>query len=334
MTALRLSYRALRYLDRTLALETGEVAPAGIDLDYQVVDSIGGLIEAVEDGSVDMAEVLLGEYVRRIASDDDRLVAIPVFPARRFPHRFLFVRRDSDLNDLRALDRRRIALPRGAASGAVSVRQLLSRRNITADFVYGRLGGSLSDRLDGPLSGEDASEPTIAQQMAAREIDCLLSPYQLPAEDGGAELRPLLAAPADEERAEIRNGGFFPISNVVVLRRVTCRRHPWIAETLLDAFAEAKELGIRRLNYLGALAISLPWLAPMLEEIDELFGGDAYPYGVPPNRAPLETFAAFAVDQGLAGRVVGMQELFAQEVLDHRGSPDPTRYDVPMRGTR
>jgi 4,5-dihydroxyphthalate decarboxylase len=310
------------------------VTPAGIELDYQVVDSIGGSIEAVEDGSIDMAEVLLGEYVRRIASDDDRLIAIPVFPARRFAHRLLFVRRESDLEDLVELAGRRIAVPRGAASGAVSVRHLLTSRNVAAEFVWGRLGGSLSGRLDGALSDNEASEATIVQRLADREVDCLLSPYPLPAEDGGDDLRPLLAAPREHERAEIRNGGFFPISNVVVLRRATCRRHPWIAETLLDAFAEAKELAIRRLNYFGALAISLPWLASMLEEIDELFEGDPYPYGVPANRAQLDVFVALAVDQGLAARLVAMDELFAKEVIDHPGFPDPTRYDVPMRGTR
>jgi 4,5-dihydroxyphthalate decarboxylase len=334
MSALRLSYRAPRYLDRTLALETGEVAPAGVELEYLVVDSIGGSARAVEEGDVDLAEVLLGEYVERIAAGDDRLVAIPVFPARRFPHRFLFVAQESELRGLESLAGRRIALPRRAASGAVWVRHLLARRSVEAEFCYGRLGGKLADRLDGPLSDEQLAEPALAQRLELGEIDCLLSPYPLPAEEGGARLRLLLSDPAAEERREIHGGGIFPISNVVVLRREMCRRHPWLPETLLDAFAEAKELGIRRLNYLGALAVSLPWLSTMLEEIDELFGGDAYPYGVAANRDTLEAFSTFAVAQGLAARTVSVEELFAAQVLHHPGVPDATRYAVPMRGTR
>jgi 4,5-dihydroxyphthalate decarboxylase len=334
MSALRLSYRAPRYLDRTIALETGEVAPAGVELEYLVVDSIGGSARAVEEGDVDLAEVLLGEYVQRVAAGDDRLVAIPVFPARRFPHRFLFVRAESEMHSLESLAGRRIAAPRRAASGAVWVRHLLARRSVEARFSQGRLGGKLADRLDGPLSDEELAEPTLAQQLERGEIDCLLTPYKLPADEGGAQLRSLLADPAAAERDEIRSGGIFPISNVVVLRREMCRRHPWLPETLLDAFTEAKELGIRRLNYLGALAVSLPWLSTMLEEIDELFGGDAYPYGVARNRATLEAFSMFALAQGLAEREVSVEELFAAQVLHHPGVPDTTHYDVPMRGTR
>jgi 4,5-dihydroxyphthalate decarboxylase len=334
MSALALSFRAPRYLDRTLALETGEVAPAGVELEYLVVDSIGGSARAVEDGDVDLAEVLLGEYVQRVAGGDDRLVAIPVFPARRFPHRFLYVREDSELHDLESLAGRRIASPRRAASGAVWVRHLLARRSVEAEFSYGRLGGKLADRLDGPLTDEELEEPTLADRLERGEIDCVLTPYPVPADEGGAQLRLLLADPAAEERREIRSGGIFPISNVVVLRREMSIRHPWLAETLLDAFAEAKELGIRRLNYFGALAVSLPWLSTMLEEIDELFGGDAYPYGVGPNRETLDAFSTHAVAQGLAAREVSVEELFAPQVLHHPGLPDTTQYDVPIRGTR
>jgi 4,5-dihydroxyphthalate decarboxylase len=334
VSGLRIAYRAPRYLDRTVALETGEVAPAGVELEYIVVDSIGGSARAVEEGEVDVAEVLLGEYVQRVAAGDDRLIAIPVFPARRFPHRFLFVREESELHDLESLAGRRIAAPRRAASGAVWVRHLLARRSVDAEFSHGRLGGKLAARLDGPLSDEELAEPTLAQRLERGEIDCVLTPYPLPAEEGGAQLRLLLADPGAEERNEIRSGGAFPISNVVVLRREMCQRHPWLPETLLDAFAEAKELGIRRLNYLGALAVSLPWLSTMLEEIDELFGGDAYPYGVGPNRETLEAFSTYAVAQGLATREVSIEELFALQVLQHPGVPDATGYDVPMRGTR
>jgi 4,5-dihydroxyphthalate decarboxylase len=334
MHPLRLTYRAPRYLDRTLALETGEVEPAGIALEYTPVTSIGGLIEAVQSGSLDMAEVLLGDYLERVAAGDERLVAIPVFPARRFAHRYLFVPTTSALDSLAALRGARIALPRRAASGAVWVRYLLSRAGIEPEDVtmsYGRIGGTLAKRLD--LPAED-SAPSIAEQIAAGEVDCLLSPYRLPAEDGGDTLRPLLSDPATHERREICDGGIFPISNVVVLGRDMYERHPWVPCALVDAFAEAKELGRRRLNYFGALGISLPWLAAYLEEIDDLFGGDAYPYGVPANRPALEIFVAFAVRQGVASRPVAVEELFAREVLDHSGIPDPTHYDVPMRGTR
>ena len=32
----------------------------------------------------------------------------------------------------------------------------------------------------------------------------------------------------------------------------------------------------------------LPWMTADIDEIDEVFGGDAWPYGIEPNRPTLE----------------------------------------------
>jgi hypothetical protein len=70
-----------------------------------------------------------------------------------------------------------------------------------------------------------------------------------------------------------------------------------------------------------------------MEEIDELFGGEAFPYGVGANRGVLEAFAEQAAALGFADRVVPVEEMFPAEVMAHPGEPDHTAYGVPMRGT-
>jgi 4,5-dihydroxyphthalate decarboxylase len=326
---LSISYRGPRYLDRTLALETREVAPNGVELIYETAPSIGGSIEALRRGAIDAAEVLLGDFVSAIANNDDRLVGLPIFPARRFAQRFVFVAHDADLNGPGDLDGRRLGWPPGAATAAVWVRALVDASDADAEYVMGPIGGSLARILDRGAEGGE----TLPERLAAGKLDGLITPYPVPPDEGGDRLRLLLAEPGEHEQAQVRDGGYFPIANVVVIRHDLYDRHRWIACALVDAFAEAKVLGSQRLNYFGALAVGLPWLSVQLEEIDRLFGdGDAYPYGLEANRAPLEAFARHAAQLGVTAREIALDELFAPEVLDHPGVPDTTDYDVPMAG--
>jgi 4,5-dihydroxyphthalate decarboxylase len=42
------------------------------------------------------------------------------------------------------------------------------------------------------------------------------------------------------------------------------------------------------MRYAGSLGYMLPWLMAEIEEIDEVFGGDAWPYGIEANRPTLQ----------------------------------------------
>jgi 4,5-dihydroxyphthalate decarboxylase len=57
----------------------------------------------------------------------------------------------------------------------------------------------------------------------------------------------------------------------------------------------------------------------MSEEIEStraLMGDDWWPYGLEPNRRPLETFLRYAAAQGLAAKELAVEDLFAKETLD------------------
>jgi 4,5-dihydroxyphthalate decarboxylase len=340
VSSLQIRYAGPRYLDRTVALETGEVDVRGIDLQVRAAPSLGGLLEAAVAGDVDVAEVLLGHYVAHVGRGGDELIALPVFPARRFAQRWLWVAADSSLTELAQLRGARVGWPAGAAGALAWVAGLL-RRSADMDLaevelVYGRMGGGLTKILDGapPPGTEDPGDaPTLPDQLRSGAVDCVMSPYPVPPDDGGADFRLLLPDAGAHERAYLQAGGIYPILSVVVMRRDVYEGDRWIAWTLADAFAEAKVLGLERLNYFGALAVGLPFLSVMLEEIDDLFDGDAFPYGLERNRPALEEYLANAVSTGLIEQPLAVDELFAREALQHPGVPDTTRYDVPMRGT-
>ena len=113
-----------------------------------------------------------------------------------------------------------------------------------------------------------------------------------------------------EEKAYYRRTRIFPIMHLVVLRRELHERHPFVATSLFDALDESKSLAQRRMRYLGALRYMLPWLPAELDEIDEVFGGDAWPYGVEPNRPTLEALVRFLADQSMIAAPVKLDDLF------------------------
>jgi len=54
----------------------------------------------------------------------------------------------------------------------------------------------------------------------------------------------------------------------------------------------------------------LPWFWDDLEQLNQFFGGDGWPYGLEPNRPNLETLMDHLVEQGLMKHRVPLEELF------------------------
>jgi 4,5-dihydroxyphthalate decarboxylase len=98
--------------------------------------------------------------------------------------------------------------------------------------------------------------------------------------------------------------------HLIVIRREIYDRHRWLAPSLYKAFVEAKRLALARMRYAGSLSAMLPWMQSDLEEIDELFGGDAWPYGIEPNRPTLEAAIRYLHDQSLIAAPLAVEDVF------------------------
>ena len=113
------------------------------------------------------------------------------------------------------------------------------------------------------------------------------------------------------EREFFQKTHIFPIMHVIVLRRDVHERHPWLANSLYRAFVLAKERALKRLQYPGSLVTMLPWQTNDMEEVDEVFGGDAFPYGIEPNRPTLEALIQHMVEQNFIAKPMPIESLFA-----------------------
>jgi 4,5-dihydroxyphthalate decarboxylase len=321
------NYGGLRYLDRTLALETGEISPAGVDLNYIVPPSIGDLFRAMAaHAAFDAAEMSLSTLMVLIGKGDDRLVGIPVFPSRAFRHKQIYVNTKSGISEPQDLVGRLVGVSEYQMTAALWVRAHLQHDyGVRPEQIRWRSGGLhtpsnvVRTPIQLPADVELERIPdgeTLEDMLFDGRIDALVStepPRAFVARR--SEVRRLFPDARSVELEYFKRTGFFPIMHTVVVRRDIYQAHRWIAMSLLNAFNEAKRLGYERLKYQGAYAVALPWLSSEAEELDALFGGDPFPYGFPSNLRILEAMTAYAHEQGLTPRRLEPRELFATEAL-------------------
>jgi 4,5-dihydroxyphthalate decarboxylase len=98
--------------------------------------------------------------------------------------------------------------------------------------------------------------------------------------------------------------------HLIALRRDVYEENPFIASSLFDAMCASKERARARMRDLGTLQYMLPWMTADIDELDEVFGGDAWPYGVEPNWPTLEALTRYLHEQGIAKRVMPVEDLF------------------------
>ena len=81
------------------------------------------------------------------------------------------------------------------------------------------------------------------------------------------------------------------VSSGARLGRARARARAWIARCLLHhtcsctTGSSSCRTGRGQMHNAGSLSTMLPWLIDDVEEIDAVFGGDAFPYGIEANRA-------------------------------------------------
>jgi 4,5-dihydroxyphthalate decarboxylase len=315
---LRLTFACGIY-DRTDALRTGDVGVEGIDLNFlaieaprEIFDRMGGRQE------FDVAEFSSSEFISRLARGGCPFVALPVFPSRVFRHGYIYINRNSGIGKPQDLAGKRIGVPLYTMTAAVWIRGHLAHQYgvdlATIRWVEGatneagRHGDPSAPALLKPARIEhDEKGRSLRDLLVSGEIDAVASSQRpLPHPD----IAPLFPDSRAVERAYYRATRIFPIMHLIVIRRDVYERHPWIANSLYKGFLEAKAKALARLRKTGAHPSMLPWVHHDVEEINEVFGGDPYPYGIEPNRPTLEALVRYMAEQHFIPQPIPIAELF------------------------
>ena len=102
--------------------------------------------------------------------------------------------------------------------------------------------------------------------------------------------------------------------HLIVIRKDVHAANPQVAPSLYSAFCEAKDIALKRMRGLGALRYMLPFLPDDIDEIDRVFGGDPWPYGIAANRPTLEAEVQYMVEQDYIAKPMPIEELFVAGV--------------------
>jgi 4,5-dihydroxyphthalate decarboxylase len=299
MSTTRIRYAGANYYDRTRALERREVQPEGFDLEYVAYDNPAELFrEMAQTAPYEASEMSLSTYMLQRSRGDDRLVGIPVFPSRAFRHGQVYVSAAAGIERPEDLRGKRVGVPEYQMTAAVWIRAFLEHDyGIAPDQVLWRIGG--------------LKKPGYALLTTD-------APAAFRAGDGVERLFPDYRT---VEAEYFERTGIFPIMHLVVVRRDVYEADPSIARALLEAFDESQRRALARMGSVGTLAVMHPWLAAELADLRTLFGGDPWASGVEANRQTIAALARYSVEQGLAGRELGPEDLFAHETLDWVSEP-------------
>ncbi|MFZ5850468.1 MAG: ABC transporter substrate-binding protein [Actinomycetota bacterium] len=326
MSRLTLSLACGDY-DRTRALEEGRVRPDGIDLVYLRLPVEETFFRMMRYQEFDVAELSLSSYVISLQRDPPPFVALPVFTSRSFRHGSWYVNAGAGIGRPEDLQGKVVGTPEFQLTAGVWARGILAEQHgVAVDSVTYRTGGQEEPGrvekvpLHLPPSIVVAAVPpgrTLSGMLVEGEIDALCTPrIPGPFAAGDARVRRLFADVVGAERAYFAATGIFPIMHVVVVRRDVYHRHPWVAQSLYQAFLRAKEEARVRLYDSSVLPVMLPWLVHQVEEAEQVLGRDFWSYGLEGNRETLATFLRYHYEQGLSARLRSPDELFAPESVE------------------
>ncbi len=254
------------------------------------------------------------------------LTAIPVFLHRRFRHGFLFVNAGAGIRAPKDLIGRQVGGTNFQPASNIWMRGILEEeyglphRQVT--WVVERSEDVAFTPPKDLRIEMIAPGKKLDLMLAEGEIAAMLSP-ELPRAflQGDKRIVRLFPDYKEIELAYFRRTGIFPIMHVTTIKQEIVDRYPWVATNLVKAFEAAKQIAYRRIA--NPRTVPIAWVRSALEEQEAVLGPDPWAYGLTPaNRRNLETVMRYTFEQGMIGKTMPLDDLFADTDLGDAGGPD------------
>lgn len=316
---------ALSHYDRHIPFFDGSVQLEDFDLDVREVGQSVALKHGdnrhgrmLQKGEFDACEVSLSSYLMA-KSRGWPFTAIPVFPRRLFSQSMIWVHAEAGIQSPRDLIGRKVGLTTFQTTLSVLTKGDLqseydvpwrnihwfTRRKETVDF----------QAQEGVKIHLLPQGKKIGAMLIQRELDALVMPHPPNEVTGGSDrIKRLFSDPKQEELKYFRKNGFYPVMHILVFRDDVLKKYPEAAMRLINAFESAKE--ICRDYYSDPNWSLMAWGRLLFEEERRLLGNDSWPNGFKRNKANLERFIGYSLDQGLLQHELTAAELFFEKTLD------------------
>jgi 4,5-dihydroxyphthalate decarboxylase len=284
---------ALSPYEHALDLLEGRIAAEGIDLNWLRVPPTVTGNRFTQDRAVDIAEITLADYVKRLAKGDRTVVALPVFLSRQFMPGAIWTRVGGPVQAIGDLRNSKVSCLADDETAIVYVRHWLEK-------VVG---------LDREHRWPLVDTASLHAKLAAGEVDVGLS-LTRPSSGKGEKIRRMVEDVSEAERAYYEATRVFPILRVLCIQRDLVERHGWLAASLFEAFDRAKRNSLGRLIGAGMSRYPLPWLNAYVTQARANFGEDFWPYGVEMNRPTLAAFLQTIRDPAIGSTSFAVEDLF------------------------
>lgn len=324
MAGLKLTM-ALSHYDRHIPFFDRSVQVEGVDLQILEV----GQSEPLKHGrdrhermlqkrEFDVCELSLSSYLMA-KSRGMPFTAIPVFPRRLFSPSQMWINVDSGINSPQHLIGKRVGL-----STFQTTLSVLAKGDLQSEYdvPWRKVEWIVSKEEAVPFKPQEgvhielvAPGKKMGTMLERGEISALMVPH--PPEQalkGSPTIRRLFADPKQEELKYFRKNGYYPIMHVVAFKDEVLAKNPWLARNVTAAFDKAKEQCMA--CYDDPNWSRFVWGRHLFEEERKAFGDDPWPHGIEKNRANLERFIGYSLDQGLMEKKISIEELFADATLD------------------
>ncbi len=308
--------------DRVRALTDGRVRVEGCDANY-VTMPVEELFErAFFHGEFEVAEIGFSPFLIALSRGPTPYVAVPVFLSRMFRHSAAYIRNDRGIEGPADLRGKRIGVPEYQMSAVMWFRGYLQDEFgiQPKDINWVQAGLENPGRRDKfPLNLPDGfpltsrNDVSLSAMLADGELDGVMSARRPSCfVSGHPKVRRLFPDYRAAERDYFRRTGIFPIMHALGIRRDIYDKNRWLAASLYKAFHKAKRLADAEFVETTALKIGLPWITAEYEATTKVMGQDFWSYGVDANRKTLAIMARYSYEQGLAVRLVDVDEMFAE----------------------
>ena len=315
--------------DRTRALADGRVPVEGADLTVLTLSPEETFFRMVRFQEFDVAELSLSTYVLTLSQGrEPPFIAIPVFPSRAFRHNGIYVHAGAGIESPGQLAGRLTGVAEYQLTANVWIRGVLADfHGVPVDSVRYLTGGlhqpgreekaAIPFLPDGVEVSSCPANRTLSEMLVTGEIDALYTPrVPQPFLDGDPRVQRLFPKTREAEEEYFSRTGIFPIMHVVAIRRELYHRNRWLANSLVKAFTQARDIAFRGLDETAALPYVLPRVYEEIGRVQALMVRDYWSYALTSaHHLALATFLRYAREQGLAAGGIEPADLFAPEPL-------------------
>ena len=311
---------ALSHYDRHIPFFDGSVKAEGVDLTILEV----GQSEPLKHGQdrhermlqkqeFDICELSLSSYLMA-KSRGMPFTAIPVFPRRLFSLSQMWVNVDAGVSSPQDLIGKNVGL-----STFQTTLSVLAKGDLQSEYnvPWRKMNWIVAKEEAIPFKPQEGVRVEVAPagkkmgtMLEQGEIAALMVPH--PPKEAlrdSKKIRRLFADPKQEEVRYFQKNGFYPIMHVVAFKDDVLAKNPGLAPSVMAAFDKAKAVCME--YYDDPNWSRFIWGRHLFEEERKAFGDDPWPHGIKKNRANLERFIGYSLDQGLMQKKLEVEQLFA-----------------------